>query len=355
MQTAISQIKSKIPLLNSVLDTDMANFWLQRVNPIWSVDQALGKVVKIDHSVAAMVSLTIQVNRHFEFGQAGQHHPVIVDIHGRRYERSYSLAQLDAQHVLLSVKKVTDGVVSTYLNESIALGDVIEFGQPYGDMCLPEQADALLLIAAGSGITPMYSLIEQWVKAGTPYPVQLLYWVKKHEEAAFKPRFEQLQQQYPKLKVEIFYTQEQPADSRINAAHLSQVANLEKSSVYACGPSAFVTTAQALCDSAHVFKGEAFSLTTDASTADQTGTVQITLSKSNTTVNIPKGQSILVGLEQQNIKPTHGCRMGICNKCVCQKVQGSSRNLVDGSENHEPRNMLKLCVNTAQTDLIIDL
>lgn len=353
MQTAISQIKSKIPLLNSLLDTEMANFWLQRVNPIWSVDQALGKVVNIDHSVAAMTSLTIKINHLFQFGQAGQHHPVIVEIHGRRYERSYSLTQLDHQHVLLSVKNVTDGVVSTYLNQQISVGDVLEFGQPYGDMCLPEQTDALLLIAAGSGITPMYSLIEQWVKAGAPYPVQLLYWVKKHDEAAFKPRFEQLQQQYPKLNVQIFYTQEQPADARIQAAHLSQVANLAKSTVYACGPSAFVTTAQTLCESARVFKGEAFSLTTDAQ--DQTGTVQITLSKSNTTVNIPKGQSILVGLEQQNIKPTHGCRMGICNKCVCQKVQGSSRNLLDGSENHEPRNMLKLCVNTAQTDLIIDL
>lgn len=353
MQTAINQIKSKIPLLNSVLDTEMANFWLQRFNPIWSVGQALGKVVDIDRRVAAMTSLTIQVNRHFQFGRAGQHHPVIVEIHGRRYERSYSLTQLDNQRVLLSVKNVTDGVVSNYLNQHLALGEILEFGQPYGDMCLPEQTDALLLIAAGSGITPMYSLIEQWVKTGGPYPVQLLYWVKKHEEAAFKTRLEQLQQQYPKLKVQIFYTQEQPADVRIGAAHLSQFTNLSKSTVYACGPSAFVTTAQTLSDSAKLFKGEAFSLSTDLQ--EQTGTVQITLSKSNTTVNIAKGQSILVGLEQQNIKPEHGCRMGICNKCVCQKVQGSSRNLVDGSENHEPRNMLKLCVNTAQTDLIIDL
>ncbi|EPF75912.1 ferredoxin reductase [Acinetobacter rudis] len=353
MQTSISQIKSKMPVLNSVLDTDMANFWLQRFNAIWSVDQALGRVVAIDQSVASMSSLKIKVNRHFQFGQAGQHHPVIVEIAGSRYERSYSLTQIDAQHVLLSVKKVTEGIVSSYLNEKIEVGDVLEFGQPYGDMCLTNQCKELLLFAAGSGITPMYSLITQWLIDGASYPVQLFYWVKKHEDAAFKSYLEQLQQQHANFKVHLFYTQEPQADSRLNESHLQGLSSLEQSHVYACGPAAFVAQAEQLLASAEVFKSEAFSLNLEPS--ETTGTVQVTLSKSNTTVTIPKGQSILVGLEQQNLKPTHGCRMGICNKCVCQKVQGSSRNLVNGSTNHEPRNALKICVNTAETDLVIDL
>lgn len=353
MQTSIAQLKTKIPLLNSVLDSGVANFWLQRVNPVWSVNQALGQVVNIDHDVKNMTSLTIKVNRHFQFGQAGQHHPVIVEIQGRRYERSYSLTQLDQQHVLLSVKHVDQGVVSTYLNTEAAVGSIIEFGLPYGDMCLPLQSPQLILLAAGSGITPMYSLIEQWAKANMTYPVQLLYWVKAREDAAFTQRLQQLQQQHPQLRVQFFYTQEQPADPRLNADHVKQFADLSDSTVYACGPSAFVLHAQQLLSACAQFKSEAFSLS--AQPFEQSGTVQITLSKSNTTVHIPRGQSILEGLEQQNLKPTHGCRMGICNKCACQKIQGSSRNLVDGSENHEPRNLLKLCVNTAQTDLIIDL
>lgn len=353
MQTSISQIKSKMPVLNSVLDTDMANFWLQRFNAIWSVDQALGRVVAIDQRVASMTSLKIKVNRHFKFGQAGQHHPVIVEIAGCRYERSYSLTQVDAQHVLLSVKKVATGIVSTYLNEKIAVGGVLEFGQPYGDMCLTEQAQALLLFAAGSGITPMYSLITQWVIDGASYPIQLFYWVKKHEDAAFKSYFEQLEQQHTNFKVQFFYTQEQVADARLNPLHIQQIENLEQSCVYACGPAAFVQTAERLLQTAALFKSEAFSL--NMQPTEESGTVQITLTQSNTTVTIPKGQSILVGLEQQNLKPTHGCRMGICNKCACQKVQGSSRNLLNGSTNHEPRNLMKICVNTAETDLIIDL
>ena len=47
--------------------------------------------------------------------------------------------------------------------------------------------------------------------------------------------------------------------------------------------------------------------------------------------------------------------MGICNKCACNKAEGSTKNLVDGSQNNEPGNLLKICVNSAQTDLVIDL
>ena len=123
--------------------------------------------------------------------------------------------------------------------------------------------------------------------------------------------------------------------------------------MYVCGPSGFVATAGQLFEQAKVLKSEAFSLSPVIS--DDTGFINVTLTKSNKVVAIPKGQAILVGLEQQNIKPEHGCRMGICNKCACNKAQGATKNLVNGQENFEPNNLLRICVNTAQTDLVIDL
>lgn len=99
---------------------------------------------------------------------------------------------------------------------------------------------------------------------------------------------------------------------------------------------------------------EAFSLS-NASSADDVGYVNVTLTQSNKVIAIPKGQSILVSLEHEGVKPTHGCRMGICNKCVCSKTQGSTRNLLNGSQNTEPSQLLKICVNSAQSDLVIDL
>ena len=47
--------------------------------------------------------------------------------------------------------------------------------------------------------------------------------------------------------------------------------------------------------------------------------------------------------------------MGICNKCACHKVEGHTQNIVNGQQNAEPGNLLKICVNSAQSDLVIDL
>jgi len=367
MHVRDNSISQQKRLLNTVIDQHAANFWLQKLNPLWSMGQALGKIVKKVQVAKDMVSLTIQTNRHFQAGLAGQHHPVIIEYQGSRYERSYSLTQLNPQLVVLTVKKVQQGIVSSWLVDQAKVGDIIEFGQPYGDMCLTAHQPNLLLLAAGSGITPMYSLLEAWSKQknNINQKVQLMYWVKQQADSAFLQRFEQLSEKHPQFSFKIFYTQadvDLPSDltsvstqqlsSRINQQHIEDI-DVLNTSVYACGPSGFVTTVESLFANSPNLKSEAFSLSPISH--ELMGTVNITLSKSQKTVSIARGQSILLGLEQQNIRPTHGCRMGICNKCACPKVQGATKNLVNGSENTEPGSLLKLCVNTAQTDLIIDL
>ncbi|MEK7739295.1 MAG: ferredoxin reductase, partial [Pseudomonadota bacterium] len=96
---AIEKQKSPVnAIFDMVLGTHTTNFWLQKINPLWSVQQALGKIVEKEQSTADTISLTIKINRLFKMGLAGQHHPITVEINGRRYERTYSLTQLDTQH-----------------------------------------------------------------------------------------------------------------------------------------------------------------------------------------------------------------------------------------------------------------
>lgn len=302
------------------------------------------------------VSLTLKCNRLVKMGAAGQHHPVIAEIAGRRYERTYSLTQIDAEHLRLTVKKVADGIVSNWFIAESKIGDVFELGQPYGDMQQNIQTPKLIMLAAGSGITPMLSLITA-IKQSQQLEktqVQLLYWVKQRSDAAFTEYFEQVAEQNPNFSYQVFYTQETPNDERLNAEHLALVDGIENSTVYACGPSGFVSTVEQLFEKAPTVLTEAFSLTNESS-ADDIGYVNVTLTQSNKVIAIPKGQSILVSLEHEGLKPTHGCRMGICNKCVCSKTQGSTRNLLNGSQNTEPSQLLKICVNSAQSDLVIDL
>lgn len=338
----------------SVIDQHAINFWMQKLNPLWSLNQALGQIVHKDNAAQDMLSVKLKVNRLFKFGEAGQHHPVFVEVNGIRYERSYSLTQVDEQHVLLTVKKVDGGKVSTWFSDSAKVGDIIELGLPFGDMTLPNSDEPLLLLAAGSGITPMLSLLKALESKGQfAAPVHLLYWVKKNVDAAFLASFEALAATQPNFSFKVLATQEDVPAARLDERYLADIQNLEQSTVYACGPSGFVTTAETVFKNAKSLKSEAFSMSA-SDTAEQ-GFVNVTLTKSNKVVSIPKGQSILVSLEQQNIKPQHGCRMGICNKCACNKSEGATKNLVNGAQNKEPGNLLKICVNSAQTDLVIDL
>ena len=342
-------------MAQSVMNSHDANFWLQKINPLWSMNQPLAKVVKKQIVAKDMVSLILQCNRHVQRGVAGQHHPVTVEIAGRHYERTYSLMQVDADHLCLTVKKVDQGLVSSWLVDQSQTGDILRLGQPYGEMQQQVQTPKLLLLAAGSGITPMLSLIEAFCQSRQLKAifVQLMYWVKTHEDAAYAEYLKEVAENFPNFTYQIFYTQEH--DQRLNPSHIDQLKSLNETTVYACGPSGFAATAETLFKHVASIQTEAFSLSQFDTDATDTGFINVILTQSNKTLAIPKGQSILSSLEQQGIKPKHGCRMGICNKCACSKVQGSTKNLLNGSANHEPSQLLKICVNSAQSDLVIDL
>ena len=342
-------------MAQSVMNSHDANFWLQKINPLWSMNQPLAKVVKKQIVAKDMVSLILQCNRHVQRGVAGQHHPVTVEIAGRHYERTYSLMQVDADHLCLTVKKVDQGLVSSWLVDQSQTGDILRLGQPYGEMQQQVQTPRLLLLAAGSGITPMLSLIEAFCQSRQlkAISVQLMYWVKTHEDAAYAEYLKEVAENFTNFTYQIFYTQEQ--DQRLNQSYVDQISALNEITVYACGPSGFAAMAESLFNHAAAIQTEAFSLSQFDTDATDTGFINVILTQSNKTLAIPKGQSILSSLEQQGIKPKHGCRMGICNKCACSKVQGSTKNLLNGSANHEPSQLLKICVNSAQSDLVIDL
>ena len=342
-------------MAQSVMNSHDANFWLQKINPLWSMNQPLAKVVKKQIVAKDMVSLILQCNRHVQRGVAGQHHPVTVEIAGRHYERTYSLMQVDADHLCLTVKKIDQGLVSSWLVDQSQTGDILRLGQPYGEMQQQVQTPRLLLLAAGSGIAPMLSLIEAFCQSRQLKAifVQLMYWVKTHEDAAYAEYLKEVAENFPNFTYQIFYTQEQ--DQRLNPSHIDQLKSLNETTVYACGPSGFAATAETLFKHVASIQTEAFSLSQFDTDATDTGFINVTLTQSNKTIAIPKGQSILSSLEHQGIKPKHGCRMGICNKCACTKAQGSTRNLLNDSANHEPSQLLKICVNSAQSDLVIDL
>lgn len=369
MNAAVSRSAAPRPrnplrrLFRSWVSPDVFDFWASRLHPTWSWERPLARIVGRDAQSRDAVTLLLQPNRHWRGFRPGQHVNVSVEIDGSRLTRSYSLSDAPRAdgRIAITVKHIDGGRLSRHLCQDARVGDVVDLGQAFGEMTWPEGADgAWLFLAAGSGITPLMSLLRAHAANGMPTPLTLLYWARTRDELCFAEELRALAAKDANLVVHFVLTREPVRQvgehaGRIDAALLSTlVPDLPARSIYACGPGGFVETARELAaPHARSFAAEAF--TPPPSVIEDSGEVQVTLTRRGQILTLPRGQSLLTALEANGIKTASGCRMGICNTCACGKVSGATRHLHTGQSVSEPVSALKLCVNAATSDLVLDL
>lgn len=361
-------------LVAHTLNASMLDYWLAKVNPSWSIDQAKATIVERNQAAADSVSLVLKPNRHFKKPQAGQHMMVSAEVGGRRIARSYSCSAVPSQPDLLeiTIKQVSGGKLSQWLCQHAKVGDVLQLDQPFGELRWPSDNHSVLLLAAGSGITPMISLLRQHLTEHNSQPVQLHYWVSKREQACFVAELDALSKMVPNFNFYLYLTQETAPSSsayfyerqgRIDASHFNELTDLANTAVLACGSAEFVATAQQLLKpQVASWQAEAFSppqLPVFDATRNNLDTtqqvVQIVLKKQQRSISVPVGQSILTALENEGIEHPSGCRMGLCNTCACSKVSGTTQHLLSGDQQHDADSALRVCMSTATTDLVLDI
>lgn len=139
--------------------------------------------------------------------KAGQFITVIVPIDGKKVRRSYSMStspHTDTS-IGITVKRVIGGMVSNYLNDRVKVGDFLEVIEPLGNFYVEPDADKtrhLVLFAAGSGITPMMSIIKSILKMEPESRITLVYGNRSEESIIFKDKIEELERTYrERLKV----------------------------------------------------------------------------------------------------------------------------------------------------------
>lgn len=344
-------------LLASALPTSVIDFWLSAINPLWSTQQALARITHLEHAASDSVTLTLKANRHVQGFLPGQHLNITVEVNGVRRTRSYSPAWLNSNtgEFSITVKRVDAGIVSRWLSQHSCIGQVVEISPAFGDMTLDAaQPKATLMLAAGSGITPFLSLLRGHL-ASYPAPITLLYWAKHEHELCFVDELNALASTHAQFQVQYLLTQADLPAQRLNEQHLQ--AHLDQSNdsqIFACGPQGFVQSAAALAKQYDV------PAVTEAFYApeivfDSNHRVAITLQRSQKTVMVPVGQSILSALEAEGINPAYGCRRGLCNTCSCTKLSGSTQHTQSQDSNHESPTSVRLCVNSASSDLTLDL
>ena len=168
---------------------------------------------------------------------------------GYQAERSYSIASAPSEQLALTVELLEDGEVSPYLVGEVREGDRFEIRGPIGGYFVWDGADEspLLLIAGGSGVVPLMSMIRHRVRIGNRAPTRLLYSSRSYEDIIYGGELEQ-----PADGLEVFHTltRSQPPGwsgyaRRIDGELLADVAwpASQDPSVFVCGSTRFVDTA----------------------------------------------------------------------------------------------------------------
>jgi ferredoxin-NADP reductase len=182
--------------------------------------------------------------------RAGQHVDVrLTAPDGYQAQRSYSIASAPGEPLLmLTVERIEDGEVSPYLVDELREGDAIELRGPIGGYFVWQDAHPgpVLLLAGGSGIVPLRSMLRHRAASHATTPVTLLYSVRSPAELIYREELAALAD----VDVHVVYTREWPEDwegrrGRIDAALLRALAwapSAEPIS-FVCGPNGFVETA----------------------------------------------------------------------------------------------------------------
>jgi len=146
---------------------------------------------------------------------AGQHLTIKVNRHGEILYRTFSISSVPnaGNSLTLTIKKIKDGKVTNYLADSLRVGDTLEVTAPSGQFFInpePAQQKHYVMIAGGSGITPIYSMIGAILKFEPKSKITLLYANRNLNSIIFKEKLEQWTKDFfPQLEVKHFLSEEE--------------------------------------------------------------------------------------------------------------------------------------------------
>ena len=206
----------------------------------------VAKVAAVAAETASVRTITLDVPD-WPGHRAGQHLDIrLTDEDGYVAERSYSIASAPGEPVAITVERLDDGEVSPYLTDELRAGDDLELRGPIGGYFVWERGDGgpLLLLAGGSGIVPLRSILRHRERTGSTVPVRLLYSSRTLDDVIYRVEFDMAASG---VEVVQTLTRHQPPGwagyaRRVDAALLAEVAWPAAGTplAYVCGPTSFV-------------------------------------------------------------------------------------------------------------------
>ncbi|WP_396144286.1 2Fe-2S iron-sulfur cluster-binding protein [Flavobacterium sp.] len=277
---------------------------------------------------------------------AGQYINLKLTLDGQEIRRAYSICSSpESGELRIAIKSVKNGHFSKFANENLKVGDIIEVGQPEGKFTFEPQVGRqrnYAAFVAGSGITPVMSILKSVLHNEKDSTFVLVYGNKNTDETIFHQELHDLQQQYVgRLFVHFAYTQikvENELFGRIDKANVNFVLNnkhkeKEFSKFYLCGPEEMINLVSNILKENNVadknIKFELFSTSTSAEkeiATSENGHTKITVlvDDEETTFEMSQKQTLLEAALKQGIDAPYSCQGGICSSCLARISKGTA-------------------------------
>jgi len=296
----------------------------------------------------------------------GQHITVAPEIDGSVSERNYTLSSSPGRStdISITVKEDPKGKVSRWLHQHLIPGQSLSAKGPKGDFHLGNSAlKKKLFIAAGSGITPILSMLRELVDHQVNEDLILIYQVRKPEDLICRQELEWLAAQHPATKIHWLVTQPDRQwtghSGRLSEAQLALlVPDLTERAVFCCGPDGFIRQSKDHCQQLGLKPEQWFS---ESFTIGETPTrenrdLSILFDSWDTVVTGNNQQTILQQGENEGLAMSSSCRAGLCGTCKVRLISGEVTQLQTAglSEQEKQDNIILACSCLPDTDLVIE-
>lgn len=305
------------------------------------------QVTDIRKETPDTVSVAFDINdslkNDFSFN-SGQYLTLMASINGEEVRRSYSLSSAPYENEWrVAIKVVPNGKFSTYANNTLKVGDSIESMAPDGLFKVETNsgnAKTYLLVAAGSGITPIISIAKSVLKNEPNSKVVLVYGNKSANQTIFKSELDGLNSEYENFHLKYAFTQEeveQAISGRVNADKVKEYMNWLNielvDDVYVCGPEDLIFDVKDGFESSAMVKNKVhFELFTTPTKKDKSKVESASSELSQVTVIVDdeefefemKGTDgfILDKAQEADADVPFACKGGVCCTCKAMVMEG---------------------------------
>ena len=295
---------------------------------------------------ADAVSLVFEVpenlKTNFSF-KAGQYITLKATINGSEIRRAYSICSApESGELKVAIKTVDNGIFSTYATSQLKVGNVLEVHEPEGKFVLePTRSNNYLGMAAGSGITPVLSMIKAVLQREPSSSFTLIYGNKSSEETMFKAELDALSITYDsRFNLHYVFSRQNEEGSlfgRIDKGHTNYfIKNIYKNwsfkTVFLCGPEEMIKTVSTTLkenrykESQILFELFTASVNEESNSQIKEGQTEVTvlLDDEEFTFTMKQTDDILAAALRNDVDAPYSCQGGVCSSCLAKVNEGKA-------------------------------